>query len=225
VLAWLDVLLPVSGSPLRESFFCTRRLRFLSFAVFGAVISNLLFSVLSTSFERTYDKLMSVERTFEAQGAKKILDCIRSDQNNELLVHNYYNNKFDATGTSGTVTYCFALLRFDVCAMNLCLRFALDPVRACTLPHLHCACYLTVPFFLSSISTAWNDFDAIPRSASKFGLTDHGGSRKRLLFSRREVQREEVATFMTTTTKGKQQFPSLNFRRVNMITDPAVENS
>jgi hypothetical protein len=59
-----------------------------------------LISTTMISFERTYDKLMSVERTFEAQGAKKILDCIRSDQNNELLVHNYYNNKFDATGTT-----------------------------------------------------------------------------------------------------------------------------
>ena len=43
---------------------------------------------------------MSVERTLEAQGAKKILDCIRSDQNNALLKHNYYNDKFDCTGTS-----------------------------------------------------------------------------------------------------------------------------
>ena len=50
------------------------------------------------SFERSYDKLMSVERTFEAEGAKKILDCIRSDKGNVLLEHNYYNNKFDTTG-------------------------------------------------------------------------------------------------------------------------------
>lgn len=41
---------------------------------------------------------MSVERTLEAQGARKILDCIRSDQNNALLKHNYYNDKFDCTG-------------------------------------------------------------------------------------------------------------------------------
>lgn len=65
----------------------------------NTLFSPLLFRYFLFSFERTYDKLMSVERTFEAQGAKKILDCIRSDQNNELLVHNYYNNKFDATGT------------------------------------------------------------------------------------------------------------------------------
>ena len=35
--------------------------------------------------------------------------------------------------------------------------------------------------------TAWNDFDAIPRSSSIYGLSDHGGSRKRLMFSRRQV--------------------------------------
>ena len=35
--------------------------------------------------------------------------------------------------------------------------------------------------------TAWNDFDAIPRAASNYGPNDHGGSRKRLLFSRQQV--------------------------------------
>lgn len=50
------------------------------------------------SFERTYDKLMSVERTLEAGGGKKILDCMRSDQGSALLKHNYYNDKFDTTG-------------------------------------------------------------------------------------------------------------------------------
>lgn len=50
------------------------------------------------SFERTYDKLMSIERTIEAVGAKKILDCLRADQGNELLKYNYYSNKFDSTG-------------------------------------------------------------------------------------------------------------------------------
>eukprot|EP01032_Pedospumella_encystans_P007996 gene7996-9531_t len=125
--------------------------------------------VNSYSFERTYDKLMSVERTLEAQGARKILDCIRSDQNNALLKHNYYNDKFDCT--------------------------------------------------------AWNDFDAIPRSASTLGLTDHGGSRKRLLFSRREITRNETSEIMANSTFKKPVFPSVNFRRVNMITNPAVENS
>lgn len=71
---------------------------------------------------------------------------------------------------------------------------------------------------------AWNDFDAIPRSASTLGLTDHGGSRKRLLFSRRELQRNEVRDIMQNT-KMKTSLPAVSFRRVNMITDPAVENS
>jgi hypothetical protein len=87
-------------------------------------------------------------------------------------------------------------------------------------------CWFLILYVASLHSlTAWNDFDAIPRSASKFGLTDHGGSRKRLLFSRREVLRNEVGSYMESTTKGKKLFPNVNFRRVNMITDPAVENS
>jgi hypothetical protein len=131
--------------------------------------------VNSYSFERSYDKLMSVERTFEAVGAKKILDCIRSDQDNDLIKHNYYCNKFD--------------------------------------------------------STAWNDFDAIPRSASLFGLTDHGGSRKRLLFSRRETVRNQVNDIMLTSKVGgagsifANNEGTANFRRVNLITNPSVENS
>ena len=82
------------------------------------------------------------------------------------------------------------------------------------------------PFFLHFI-VAWNDFDAIPRSASTLGLTNHGGSRKRLLFLRREVQRNEVTDKMQSQTSKKILFPAVcpNFRRVNMITDPAVENS
>ena len=80
-------------------------------------------------------------------------------------------------------------------------------------------------FFLFLFFTAWNDFDAIPRSASTLGLTDHGGSRKRLLFSRREITRNETSEIMANSTFKKPVFPSVNFRRVNMITNPAVENS
>jgi hypothetical protein len=67
-------------------------------SVFQLVVSASKSPLLLNSFERSYDKLLSVERTFEARSAKKILDCIRSDQNNELLQHNFYTNKFDSTG-------------------------------------------------------------------------------------------------------------------------------
>lgn len=70
--------------------------------------------------------------------------------------------------------------------------------------------------------TAWNDFDAIPRSESKYGLTDHGGSRKRLMFSRRQISREVAQDKMIQADAKK---PPVFTRRVNLITDPAVENS
>lgn len=71
-------------------------------------------------------------------------------------------------------------------------------------------------------ATAWNDFDAIPRSASKFGLTDHGGSRKRLMFSRQQMLRGSASTQMEIA---RLQQPTLNSRRLKLITDIKVENS
>lgn len=53
-------------------------------------------------------------------------------------------------------------------------------------------------FFVSFAFVAWNDFDAIPRSASIYGLSDHGGSRKRLMFSRRQVcQLSSIRSYST----------------------------
>ena len=85
------------------------------------------------SFERAYERLLSIERSLEARQSGPILSCLRLGDTS-LTKHNFYVNKFDAT--------------------------------------------------------AWNDFDAIPRSASSFGLENHGGSRKRLLFARRQATNE-----------------------------------
>jgi len=70
--------------------------------------------------------------------------------------------------------------------------------------------------------TAWNDYDAIPRSASTHGLTDHGGSRKRLMFSRRQSDREQCQGMMDTHYE---QQPSVNTRRLKLITNIAAENA
>ena len=71
-------------------------------------------------------------------------------------------------------------------------------------------------------STAWNDFDAIPRSSSIYGLDDHGGSRKRLMFSRRQRQ-SEINEEKMRVADAKRVMP--NTRRMNLITNVAVENS
>lgn len=71
-------------------------------------------------------------------------------------------------------------------------------------------------------STAWNDFDAIPRSASVYGLKDHGGSRKRLMFSRQQVSRVTASSIMEEARLKK---PIIDTRRLKLITDVAVENS
>jgi hypothetical protein len=171
---------------------------------------------------------MSVERTLEAEGSKKILDCVRADRQNPLLVHNYYSNKFDTTGNaivprmlSRLDLSCFA--SFCIVLMGLCL---------CIFMYIFFSCvyFILFIYFLSEcdapwVLVAWNDFDAVPRASCSQLLTDHGGSRKRLLFSRRELLRTEVADIMQHAPKSKNLFPDVNFRRVNMITDPAVENS
>jgi hypothetical protein len=119
------------------------------------------------SFERAYDRLKSIERTLIAESSKPILECMQvPEAMSNLVKHNYYTNKFDAT--------------------------------------------------------AWNDFDAIPRSSSAFGLHDHGGSRKRLLFSRREDQRQAASVEIQVAWDKR---PYFNTRKSNAITNTATENS
>ena len=117
------------------------------------------------SFERAYDRLLSVERTLKAGSSETILSCMRTGDDT-LTRHNYYSNKFDCT--------------------------------------------------------AWNDFDAIPRSASTFGLHDHGGSRKRLMFSRKQAV---LTTNEGKMTEAQNKVKMPNTRRMSLITNVAMENS
>lgn len=71
-------------------------------------------------------------------------------------------------------------------------------------------------------ATAYNDIDAVPRSSLTLGLSDHGGSRNRLLFTRKEIMRQETSMIMDKSIEGK---PKANTRRVNLITNMAIENS
>jgi hypothetical protein len=117
------------------------------------------------SFERAYDRLLSVERTLKAGSSEPILSCMRLGDDT-LTKHNYFVNKFDCT--------------------------------------------------------AWNDFDAIPRSSSTFGLDDHGGSRKRLMFSRRQMQ-TTINENKMAIAESRREKP--NTRRMALITNVALENS
>ena len=71
-------------------------------------------------------------------------------------------------------------------------------------------------------TTAWNDFDGIPRSASNYGLTDHSGSRNRLLFIRKEKSRVYGDEKMELAVS---KIPKVNTKRSNLITNVAVENN
>ena len=54
--------------------------------------------VNSYSFERSYEKLMSVERTLIAESSQPILNCIRNDDDPKFQKYKYFTNKFDSTG-------------------------------------------------------------------------------------------------------------------------------
>lgn len=71
-------------------------------------------------------------------------------------------------------------------------------------------------------TTAWNDSDAVPRATMNRSLTEHGGSRKRLMFARKETERLFLGEKMQTFQNSR---PPIHTRRVNLITDVAKENA
>jgi len=81
----------------------------------------------------------------------------------------------------------------------------------------------TQRFFTNKLdSTAWNDYDAVPRFTSTFGLDDHGGSCRRMLFSRKQKNTEACQSKLEELASVK---PSYDTRRVCLITDPRYENT
>jgi len=85
--------------------------------------------------------------------------------------------------------------------------------------------YLTVYTAVYSRNTnqqAWNDFDTVPRHTLSRGLEDHGGSRRRLLFTRKQKHTIEAHTGLEQANAEK---PRLDARRFCIITNPANENA
>lgn len=82
---------------------------------------------------------------------------------------------------------------------------------------------LTHNFYTNKFdATAYNDLDAIPRATSTLALDDHGGSRQRLLFTRKEIMRCENQDKINSIIDQK---PKAQTRRVNLITNMSIENS
>ena len=80
---------------------------------------NVDWLVNSHSFERTYNRLRSTERTLVASTSKKIADGM-SLADDSLTRYNYYTNKFDTTGES-VLLYCTAVYCTAVyCAAVYC---------------------------------------------------------------------------------------------------------
>lgn len=78
-------------------------------------------------------------------------------------------------------------------------------------------------FFTNKFDTsAWNDFDAIPRNASQFQDGDHHGSRKRLMFSRTQIERTVGEERLQLASNN---LPYRNTRRSCGISNVAAENN
>ena len=78
-------------------------------------------------------------------------------------------------------------------------------------------------FFTNKLdSTAWNDFDAVPRCTSAYGLDGHGGSRRRMFFTRKQKLTEICQSQLERANSTQ---PAINVRRYCVLTNPAVENS
>lgn len=71
-------------------------------------------------------------------------------------------------------------------------------------------------------ATAYNDIEAVPRATSTLQLDDHGGSRSRLLFTRKEIMRCENQDKLDRIIDAK---PMQQTRRRSLITNVAIENS
>lgn len=129
-----------------------------------------------------------------AESSKPILECmVAPDQS--VTKHNYYTDKFD----------CTAWNDFDAIPVSELLIFNSGSSGRSLMT---CNIYL----FICSLQ----------RSASQYSLGDHGGSRKRLMFTRRQISREDAQARMDDAEALK---PKANTRRLKLITNIAAENS
>ena len=68
-----------------------------------------------------------------------------------------------------------------------------EPIMECMKAAKASQHHLTHNYYTNKLdATAYNDIDAVPRHTLTRGLDDHGGSRKRLLFTRKEQLRQET---------------------------------
>lgn len=70
--------------------------------------------------------------------------------------------------------------------------------------------------------TAYNDYDKVPRHTSVFGLDSHGGSRRRMFFTRHETAAEVSKDGLERVYSAA---PKVSVKRFCTITNPAVENA
>lgn len=70
-------------------------------------------------------------------------------------------------------------------------------------------------------TTAWNDYDAVPRGDTRHRDLQHHGSRRRLLESRKAKARMEGDYYQDKATAGERSFRN---HRISLISNVALEN-
>eukprot|EP01031_Cornospumella_fuschlensis_P028645 gene28645-34583_t len=157
--------------------------------------------VTSYSFERAYGKLMQVERTLNAESSKPMIACM-SDVDDPLFnATKYYCDKFDTSAWND---------------MNRIPRSFLEQSMG-SMPQ-------SSPF-----QTAQASSSGLFSSMGSQSASVHQGSRKRLMFARKEAQRQEFTQHMQSSplksTYSSANFHTRSFGRVNLISDIRTENT
>lgn len=176
---------------------------------------NVDWLVNSYSFERTYSRLKSTERTLTASTSKKIADCM-SLQCEDLTKFNYYTNKFDTTAWND----------FDAIPRSMTAyppkSNSVGVITRDTMPNNPIFAEINT---IGATSTNKNStlFTTSTSAHNIFGNNEnHGGSRNRLLFMRKQqvIEGNQTKLDIADSLKG----PGMNTRRMNLITNVEIEN-
>lgn len=202
--------------------------------------------VNSYSFERTYGKLRQVERTLIAESSGPMIACMSDNIDPVYKSTNYFTDKMDATAWNDLDRLPRSVLSES---LNFSLM-ASSPARPSTAPAQRqgqsapAADQRTSSSIVSSaVPSAMRPGSARPNFVATNNITHapgyysmssslfsanhpsnislHSGSRKRLLFARKEVLRHDSQEKMGKNEK----WPGRSFGRVKMISDVRVENS
>lgn len=180
--------------------------------------------VNSYSFERAYGKLCSVERTLKAESSAPMTACM-----SDLLTPldkstTYYNDKLDSTAW----TDLDRVPRSVKMMQSTTVSTSFPPPQSSPTTTSPPSSYTILPPAVQK--GTWVSNDNGNSQASLFSSMHpsndnlHSGSRKRLLFARKEAIRTQAQNQLIQSQRLNDQWARKSFGRVQMISNIRVEN-